>query len=73
MLRSTVPCSSRSSLTFILEQYRFGVRALDIDALGKIGKSCYRTEVALRGQREWPQLGTNGGGIPRATRHDTLE
>lgn len=51
VLRSTVPCSSRSSLTFILEQYRFGVRALDIDALGKIGKSCCRTEVALRSQR----------------------
>lgn len=50
-LSRVIACSSRSSLTFILEQYRFGVRALDIDALGKIGKSCYRTEVALRGQR----------------------
>lgn len=57
MLRSAVQlsrvmaCSFGSSLSFILEQYRFGVRALDIDALDKIGKSCYRTEVAVRGHR----------------------
>lgn len=50
-LSRVMACSSGSSLTFILEHYRFGVRALDIDALGKIGKSCYRTEVALPGQR----------------------
>lgn len=50
-LSRVMACSSGSSLTFILEPYRFGVRALDIDALGKIGKSCYRTEVALPGQR----------------------
>ena len=48
---AVLACSSDSSLNSILEQYRFGVRALDVDASGKIGKSCYRAEGAHRAER----------------------
>ncbi|MET4483931.1 hypothetical protein ABIB66_008502 [Bradyrhizobium sp. F1.13.3] len=56
------------SLSSILERYRFECGALNIDASGKIGKSCYRSEGAPIGlSGEGQQLEIDGSGTARVT------